>query len=158
MKRAFLASSIGLGLGACSVIALSACGAAGGDDNASVAIRENLPPSNTEPGQLPLVEPRRYRARIGASGHAPRRGLARRPRGNGTRGRSWKTSSKHRLRVGQVNSLVSPGQHRRADRYWRDRVPAARIAWYRLSLDDLIESKGEVDRLVSLIEERSSLW
>jgi hypothetical protein len=62
MKRAFLASSNGLGLGAygamllgaCSAILLGACGAAGGDDGASVAIRENQPPpSSTEPGQLP---------------------------------------------------------------------------------------------------------
>lgn len=53
-----------------------------------------------------------------------------------------------------MNAPLSSEQHRRAERYWRDRVPAARIAWYRLSLDDLIQSKGEVDRLVNLIEER----
>jgi hypothetical protein len=52
-----------------------------------------------------------------------------------------------------MNVPVASEQHRRADRYWRDRVPAARIAWCRLSLDDLIQSKGEVDRLVNLIEE-----
>lgn len=53
-----------------------------------------------------------------------------------------------------MNVPISSGEHRRADRYWRDRVPAARIAWCRLSLDDLIQSKGEVGRLVELIEER----
>ena len=52
MKRAFLAS-IGLWLGAGGGLFLSACGAAGGDDNASVAIRENQATDDTEPGQLP---------------------------------------------------------------------------------------------------------
>ena len=48
MKRAFLASSIGLWLGA-------GCGAAGGD-NGSVAVRPNDPaPSNTDPGQLVTI-------------------------------------------------------------------------------------------------------
>ena len=53
-----------------------------------------------------------------------------------------------------MNVPIPSAQHRRADRYWRDRVPAARIAWCRLSLDDLIQSKGEVERLAELIEER----
>ena len=53
-----------------------------------------------------------------------------------------------------MNVSIASGQPRRADRYWRDRVPAARIAWCRLSLDDLIQSKVEVERLVNLIEER----
>lgn len=50
--------------------------------------------------------------------------------------------------------LNPPSNPRRAQRYWRDRLPAARIAWYRLSLDELIRSEGQVDRLSSLVEDR----
>lgn len=43
---------------------------------------------------------------------------------------------------------------RRAQQYWRDRLPAARIAWYRLSMDELIRSEGRVDQLAALVEDR----
>ena len=56
-----------------------------------------------------------------------------------------------------MTSSLPSADHRDANVYWRGRVPAARLAWFRLSLDELIQSEGQVDRLASLVEERYGL-
>lgn len=40
---------------------------------------------------------------------------------------------------------------------WKQQVNAARIAWAKLSVDELLESEGRQDKLVGLVQERYAL-